>query len=106
MTATAKFPWRVYIVLALVIIAFGLLPLFGVVFAEAVASLNGCSLNEGTQSVCMVGGYDWGGTLYAAFVLTWLLLATLPLAGGALLVWLVILIIHFLAWRRSTKVSS
>ena len=106
MTDAPKFPWRVYIVLAILIIVIGLLPLFGVVFADTVANLNGCTLNEGTVHVCMVGGSDWGGLLYALFVLAWLLLATLPLAGGALLVLLVILIIHFIAWRRSSKVSS
>lgn len=97
------FPWRLYGVLLILIILFGFAPLLGVVISEAIASANGCALNEGTQSVCMIGGSDWGGTLYSMFVLTWFLLATLPLAGGAFIVWAVVLIIHRIAFVRRQK---
>jgi hypothetical protein len=98
-----SFPWRIYGILLVLIVLFGLAPLIGVVVAEAVAMANGCTLNEGTQSVCMIAGSDWGGALYSMFVLTWFLLATLPLAGGALIVWLVVLIIHRVAFARRHK---
>lgn len=97
----ARFPWWIYITLFVIIVLFGVAPLVGVVVAEAIASANGCTLNEGTQSVCMIAGSDWGGALYFIFVLTWFLLATLPLAGGALIVWLVVLIIHRIAFART-----
>ena len=44
-----------------------------------------------------------GPTLYTLFVLGWFMLATIPLGGGALIVWLVILIIHRIAWGRMQK---
>jgi Na+-transporting methylmalonyl-CoA/oxaloacetate decarboxylase beta subunit len=100
---SARFPWWAYATLLVLILLFGLAPLVGVVAAEAIASANGCTLNEGAASVCVVGGSDWGGALYSMFVLTWFLLATLPLAGGALIVWLVILIIHRIAFARRHK---
>jgi hypothetical protein len=99
----AHFPWGVYIALFVLIALFGIAPLLGVVVAEAIADANGCSLSEGMANVCMVGGSDWGGALYSLFVLTWFLLATLPLAGGALIVWLVVLIIHRVAFARRQK---
>ncbi len=98
-----RFPWGLYATLFVLIVLFGLAPLLGVVLAEAIASANGCTLSEGSASVCMVGGSDWGGALYALFVLTWFLLATLPLAGGALIVWLVVLVIHRIAFARRQK---
>lgn len=100
---TKRFPWRLYGVLLILIVLFGIAPILGAVVSEAIASANGCTLNEGTQSVCMIGGSDWGGALYSMFVLTWFLLATLPLAGGALIVWLVLLIIHRVAFARRQK---
>jgi hypothetical protein len=99
------FPLRYYVIAFVVIILAGFAPLIGLIAADAIASAHGCALNEGTINVCMVMGSDWGEGLYAAFVLAWLLLATLPLAGGAVLVLLVIFIIHRLAWGRMQKVK-
>jgi ABC-type enterochelin transport system permease subunit len=98
-----RFPWRTYAVIAVLVAVVALLPLLTLIFAEIVASMNGCHLSEGTMSVCMVGGSDWGELLYSFYVLPWLLLATLPLGGGALLVLIVILFIHYFAWRRLKK---
>jgi len=100
------FPLRYYVITMVVIILFAIAPIIAIIAADAIATAHGCSLNEGGASVCMVMGSDWSQALYAAFVLPWLLFLTLPLAGGAVLVWLVILLIHYVAWRRSTEVSS
>jgi hypothetical protein len=100
------FPLRYYVITLVVIVLLGTAPLLGLIAADVIASAHGCTLSEGTASVCMVMGSDWGEGLYAAFVLPWLLLATLPLAGGAVLVLLVIFIIHRLAWGRMQKVKD
>ena len=48
---------------------------------------------------------DVGGLLYFTGVMGWFMLATIPLGGGALIVWLVILIIHRIAWGRMQKAN-
>ena len=102
-TARRRFPWTVYwLVLALIVLV-AAAPLLSVIVASSVAEANGCVLHEGFSNPCLIGGSDWGDTLYAMGVMGWLMLATLPLGGGVMLVWLVILLIHYLAWRRSAK---
>jgi hypothetical protein len=102
----AKFPWLIYWLLLVVILAFALAPVFSVLLAGFLAETNGCMLNEGDINPCIIGGADWGSTLYTLFVLGWFALATLPLGGGALIVWLVILIIHRIAWGRMQKATT
>lgn len=98
---TAKpFPWRLYIVILVVIVLFAVAPLISVYFTYLIADANGCTVNEATVHPCMVMGMDWGGLLYGTGVMGWFMLATLPLGGGALIVWLVMLIIHYFAWRQ------
>jgi hypothetical protein len=100
------FPWWIYATLLVLLALFALAPLLGVVVADAIASANGCNLSEGPGLVCMIGGSDWGQALYAFSVLTWFLLVTLPLAGGALIVWLVVLIFHWVAFSRQQKLEQ
>jgi hypothetical protein len=95
------FPWRLYIILLVVILLFALWPIGSVMVAGAIADSHGCVLHEGFANPCVIGGTDWGSTLYAMGVMGWFMLATVPLGGGALLVWLVVLVIHWLAWRRN-----
>jgi hypothetical protein len=52
-------------------------------FAELIANINGCTLNEGTVNTCMVFGRDIGNLLYSMFVTGWYILLTFP--SGALL---------------------
>jgi hypothetical protein len=99
-TPDRRFPWRVYIVLGVLLLVLTLLPLLSVLFASAVASAHGCALDEGSIHPCLVMGSDWGEALYGFGVLGWLMLVTLPLGGSALLVWLLILLIHRWVWRR------
>ncbi len=102
-----RFPWLVYGIIWAVILLFTLLPLFSVLFTAAVAEVNGCQVDEGSAHICMVMGQDWGELLYFTGVMGWLMLVTFPLGGGAFIVWLIILIIHRLAWRRGqTRLSS
>jgi uncharacterized membrane protein YdbT with pleckstrin-like domain len=102
----ARFPWWVYWLLLVLILLFALAPVISVAVAGWLAETNGCVLNEGSVNPCMIGGADRGDTLYMLFVLGWFALATLPLGGGALIVWLVILIIHRIAWGRMQKATT
>ncbi|HEY4199423.1 MAG TPA: hypothetical protein VGM83_02590 [Devosiaceae bacterium] len=96
-----RFPWLIYWLVLAVVLILMLLPVFSVIFAATVANTHGCALDEGSVHPCMVNGSDWGEALYDFAVMGWLAIATLPLGGGALIVWLVILIIHRQAWRRN-----
>lgn len=102
MSAVARrFPWKVYGLALVLIVLFATAPLIGVVIASWLAEANGCMLNEGSLNPCIIFGMDWGSTLYTLFVLGWFMLATLPLGGGALIVFFIVFIIHYLAWRNA-----
>ena len=98
--AIRRFPWWLYWVLLALIVLVALLPLISVIVAGAIADANGCVLHEGYANPCVVGGSDLGETLYAMGVMGWFMLATLPLGGIAILVWLGALFVHRLLWRR------
>lgn len=102
MSPTAKrFPWKVYGLALVVIVLLAALPLIGALTAGWLAEANGCALNEGSTNPCIIMGADWGEALYTLFVLGWLMLATMPLGMGAVMVLIVVLIIHYLAWRKA-----
>ncbi|MHA6299527.1 hypothetical protein [Devosia sp. CAU 1758] len=102
----ARFPARLYGWLLAVILFFTLAPVLSVIASIAIAEANNCTLNEATTHICMVLGMDLGGLLAFMFIMGWFALATLPLGGGALIVWLVILIIHRIAWARMQKAAT
>jgi hypothetical protein len=97
---TRKFPWWIYIVTLLVIVLVAASPVISVIIAGGIADANGCALDEGSIHTCMIGGTDWGGTLYALGVMGWFMLATLPLGGLALVAWLLVLIVHLIFHSR------
>lgn len=98
--AQRRFPWTRYGWTLALIVVLALLPLLSVMAAYGIAEPNGCRVDEAGVYPCVVLGVDLGGALAVMAVLGWLMLASLPLGGGALIVWLVILIIHFLAWQN------
>ena len=101
-----RFPWLTYGVIWVVILVFTLLPLVSMLTAAWIAEANGCALDEGSVHPCIVGGSDWGETLYGMGVMGWLMLVSIPAGGGAFIVWLIILIIHRIAWgKRQTEPS-
>ncbi|WP_323783386.1 hypothetical protein [Thalassovita sp.] len=71
--------WRYIVVLIGLVICFS--PGLGVLWSGWFADRHDCVLHEGFSNPCIVDGEDWGETLYSAFVLGWLMLATLPLAA-------------------------
>jgi hypothetical protein len=46
-------------------------------------------------------GTDIGGLLYFLGMMGWFMLATIPLGAMAVLAWLVVLVIHYLAYRAA-----
>lgn len=95
-----KFPWFVYLILLGLIMLLALAPVGSVVLAGAVANTYGCRVDEGSAHPCLIGGKDYGGTLYSLGVLGWLMLLTLPAGAIAGLVWLVVLLLHRASWKR------
>jgi len=100
-----RFPFWAYGLFLAAILIFALWPVASVGFTYWVAEANGCQVNEAAVQPCMVMGSDWGGLLYATGVMGWFMLATLPLGGGAFLVWLASLVIHRIAWGQLQKVD-
>lgn len=98
-----RFPWWIYWLALALIVVFALLPVASTATAGWIAEANGCALDEGSIHPCIINGVDWGRDLYTFGVLGWLMLATLPLGGAALLVWLVVLVIHRIVFGRSTR---
>jgi len=80
------------------ILLFGALPLLSTLLAVLFALAFGCSVNEGVVEPCVVLGYDFGGLLFSMGLTFWFVMFTVPLAGLALLVWLVVLVV--LLYRR------
>jgi len=105
-TPRRRFPWWVYWLALAFIVVFALLPVASVATAGWIAEASGCMLDEGSIHPCIINGVDWGPDLYTFGVLGWLMLATLPLGGGAFLVWLLVLVIHRIAFGRSQRSAS
>ncbi|WP_284343587.1 hypothetical protein [Devosia nitrariae] len=104
-TKRRRFPWIVYVLVLVLILAFALSPVASVAIAGWLAEANGCDLDEGSIHVCMIGDGDWGPTLYTMFVMGWFMLATLPMGAMGLAIWLLVLVAHYLVWRRRQRVA-
>ena len=95
-----RFPWIVYLLIAFLILVLAASPIISVTIAGVVANSHGCRLDEGSVHPCVIGGHDYGETLYTLGVLGWLMLVTLPAGALAFVVWLIVLLVHFANWRR------
>jgi hypothetical protein len=96
-----KFPWVIYLLVLVLILAFTLAPIGSVVACGWIANAHGCNVDEGSVHPCVINGVDRGELLYTLGVLGWLMLVTLPVGGMAFIGWLVILIVHRTRWRKS-----
>ena len=103
MAVARRFPWPGYLIGLIVIIVLALLPMIGVFAASWIAETNDCVLHEGFVNTCMVGGDDWGETLYGLFVLGWLALATIPLGLMAVAVLLLAFLIHLVVFIQRKR---
>jgi hypothetical protein len=95
--------FRLLIGLAVVL---ALSPVFSVIIASMIASAYGCTLHEGFANPCIIGGQDWGETLYAMAVIGWLALATLPIAALMVVIWLVVEIFMFRRRRSGASTTA
>jgi hypothetical protein len=76
------------------ILLFGFFPLLSLLLALLFALPFGCELDEGSVHPCVVLGLDFGSLLYAMLVGGgWLAILTIPLAGLALIVWLIVFVV-------------
>jgi hypothetical protein len=103
-TSARRFPWLVYWLVLLLILILAVLPLVSALAAGAVASANGCALDEGSIHPCLIGGVDRGELLYQLGVLGWLMLATIPLGAVGAVVWAIVLAIHRARFNRRSGV--
>jgi hypothetical protein len=78
------------------------IPVLSAFTAGAIASFNGCRLDEGSVHPCSVLGIEMGDTLYFMGVLAWLGLATIPLGMIAIGVVAIVMLAHLalLLFRR------
>ena len=75
------------------ILLLGAFPLLSLLLAVLFASAFGCQLDEGSVHPCLILGLDFGGLLYPMAVGGWFVVFTIPLAGLALIVWLIVLVV-------------
>lgn len=77
-------------VFAGLMIIVGLLPVFGIALAWALAAVSGCTVTQSGARPCVILGLDGGRFLYALSISGWFLILTAPiaLAGMALGIWL------------------
>jgi len=73
------------ILVALVMIAIGVMPLVSVLVAGLIADHFGCDLHEGFVQSCMAYGRDIGGVLHAMLSLGWLMLVSFFLLAAGVL---------------------
>ena len=84
------------------ILLFGVLPVISLLLAVLFAAAFGCRLDEGSVHPCVVLGLDFGDLLYPMAVGGWFVTFTIPLAGLALIVWLIVLVV-LLFMRRHRR---
>ena len=88
------------------ILLFGAFPLLTLLSAVLFASAFDCQLDEGSIHPCVVLGLDFGGLLYPMAVGGWFVMFTIPLAGLALIVWLIALVVLFFTRRHRIRQPS
>jgi hypothetical protein len=94
------------ILVLLLILAWTVWPIVLVSVAGAIASANGCELNEGSVHPCVVNGRDMGEQLYGMGVMGWFMLVTIPTGLLALAAYGAILLVAWLVRRRQRRRSG
>jgi hypothetical protein len=92
------------------IVLIGIAPIISTAIAGSIASANGCDLDEGSIHPCLINGVDYGEMLYTLGVMGWLMLASIPIAAGLfviyLVVWGIILIVKLVLKLRNRNKST
>lgn len=71
--------------------------------AGAIATANGCELNEAVINPCVVDGREMGETLYSMGVMGWFMLVTIPTGLLALLIFLLLLLVEWVIGRKKAR---
>ena len=95
-----KFPWIIHLVLLFLIVGGALAPVGSAVLSEKIAAANGCSVSESSPEPCLIGGRDYGDVLYRMLVAGWFALLTVPVGAFLFVSWLIVLLFHWLMWRK------
>jgi hypothetical protein len=115
MSATAaapgrrKFPWLVYWLVLAVIILASAVPMVASSMAEVIARDNGCLLTDsGTDGECVdANGNDLRPLISNLMRWGWMMILILPAGFVVALLWLVVLVVHYIVWRSArARVSS
>lgn len=92
-------PSKGFLLTALGIVGFAILPILSMLIAVVIAGVSGCALDEGSVHPCLVLGIDLGTLLYSMAVFGWFVMFTVPLAGIALLIVILVWIVFTLSNR-------
>ena len=95
-----RFEMRRYWQMLALIAVFAIWPLPIVFVASVLADLNHCTIVETGATPCLIGGVDRGGLLYDMASLVQASFVTLPVGVTLGVVWLCVLVINLMAWRR------
>lgn len=95
-----RFPWILYLLALVVILAFAFAPIGSVMLCGAIANAYGCKVDEGSVHPCIINGQDYGHLLYTLGVLGWMMLVTIPGGLLAFVIWLIVLILHRASWQK------
>ena len=96
----APFNMRPYWQLLALIAIFALAPMAIVYLASVIADLNGCTIVDTGPTPCVILGADRGGLLYDMASMVQVSFVTLPIGVLLSFLWLSVLIISQMAWRR------
>src|SRR4029077_20507380 len=102
---TRRFPWVLYLLALLAILAFAFAPIGSVMLCAGIANAYGCKVDEGSVHPGIINGHDYGEFLYSLGVMGWFMLVTLPGGFFAFVGWLILLIVHRASWRRRMSVG-
>jgi hypothetical protein len=95
-----RFPWIIYGIILGLIAVFALAPIGSVLACGWIANTHGCRVDEGSIHPCIIDGKDYGHLLYTLGVMGWLMLVTLPAGALAFGIWVVVLVLHRVRWRK------
>jgi|SRR5437899_2546210 len=100
-----RFPWILYGIILVLIGLFAVAPVGTAIVSASIANAYGCKVDEGSEHPCMINGNDYGHLFYTLGVLGWLMLLTLPGGVFAFMIWLIVLILHRVSWRKRFAAS-
>lgn len=80
-------------ILAAVLVVVGLIPVLSLASATVIAALGECRVHEGFAETCLIGGRDWGGTLYALVTVGWFFFLTAPIALAGFVLGIVLAVV-------------